>query len=256
MKGDELILAIISTTLLVLLLIAGIIIILFLASRQRSRQQLELIQTRLTFERELRKVEMEIREHIMTDFASELHDNVGQLLTATHIHIENQKIDHPELVVRLQPIERYLGEVTQQLRLLSRTLNPDYIGNVGLHNAIQTEVERLEALNRFRVHWHSKDEGTALKKSQELLVFRIFQEITQNALRHAHAQHFYIELDTTDGFELTVSDDGCGFDLEQVLKERASGLLNIRNRANLAQIYCHMESQPGKGSNFVLKKTN
>ncbi len=252
---SDIVLAIIWVTFLVLLLIAGIIIAFFISARQRLKQQMELAETKLTFERELRQVETEVSEHVMSQFAQELHDNIGQLLTAMHIQIENQKLEHPDLVEGYKPVEIYLGEVTQHLRLLSRTLNNDYLGHIGLLAALQLEVDRLRALKRFTIHWQPVSGNTHLEKNQELMVFRIFQEITQNALRHSSARNIFISVNLDKGFELSVKDDGKGFDKEAIFASgRASGLRNIIKRSRLAGMDCVMDASPGKGSLFILKK--
>ncbi len=175
MIGNDIFLAVISTTLLVLLLIIGIILTFFISARRRQKQELQLAETKLNFEREVRQVETEVTEHLMSQFANELHDNIGQLLTAMHIHVENQKLRHPELGDGFQPIEIYLAEVTQHLRLLSRTLNNDYLGHIGLRSSLQLEAERLRALKRFAVHLQAEEGPTGLDRNQELMVFRIFQ---------------------------------------------------------------------------------
>ena len=256
MTSNELLLAIISTTLLVLLLLAGILIVTFLSSRQRIRQQVQLAETRLAFERELRQVENEVSENIMSQFGQELHDNIGQLLTAMHLQIENQKLDHPQLTEGLKPIGIYLDEVTQQLRLLSRTFNNDYLGHIGLLSAIQLEVDRLRSLRRFAVSWEPPSGPSNLEKNQELMVFRILQEIIQNALRHAAAKNLDIRVDNSGGnFELRVQDDGKGFDVPSTLQSRrASGLRNIMKRARLAGLECAIDSSDEKGTLYVIGK--
>lgn len=257
MIEKDIVLAIICSTLLILLLIAAVVIVSFISGKKHIQQEMNLAQTKLSFEKELRQVESEVSEYIKSQFAQELHDNIGQLLTAMHIQIENQKIDHPQQAESLKPIEIYLDEVTQQLRLLSRTLNNDYIGHIGLLAAMQLEVDRLRSLKRFQVHWPLIQGGTNLNKNQELMVFRIFQEIIQNALRHSAAKNLYITIDNqNDGFELSVRDDGKGFITEQVLKsQKASGLRNIIKRAQLAGLDCDISSSPGNGSLFTLKTT-
>ncbi|MCW3103306.1 MAG: hypothetical protein JWO09_1746 [Bacteroidetes bacterium] len=256
MVDKDIIFAIVSSTLLILLLIAILVIVFFISGKQRIKQEMEMAEAKLSFERELRQVETEVSEHVMSQFAQEIHDNIGQLLTAMHIQIQNQKLDHPQLAEEFRPTEIYLGEVSQHLRLLSRTLNNDYIGHIGLLGAIQTEVERLRALKRFEVHWLPVKGKSNLGKDQELMVFRIFQELTQNALRHSAAKNLYIEIDTKNGqFELSLRDDGCGFVHEQVQASRkASGLRNIAKRAQLAGLECSISSSPGKGCEFKLKK--
>jgi signal transduction histidine kinase len=258
MISEEIFPAIISTTLLVLLLVFGIVITFFISGRRRIKQQMELAETKLTFERELRQVETEVSENMMGQFAEELHDNIGQLLTALHIQVENQKLDHPALVESFKPVEIYLAEINQQLRLLSRTFNNDYIGRIGLLAAIQLEVDRLKSLKRFAVHYEASHGLCNLEKNDELMVFRIFQEIVQNALRHASAKNLYISVNNIgDDFQLSVKDDGLGFDKEAVLQSnKASGLRNILKRAKLAGVACTITTAPGEGSLFILKKVS
>lgn len=257
MIGNEIFFGIMGTTLLVLLLIIGIILTFFISARRRQKQELQLSETKLNFEREIRQVETEVTEHLMSQFSQELHDNIGQLLTAMHIHIENQKLKHPALEEGFQPIEIYLAEVTQHLRLLSRTLNNDYLGHIGLLSSLQLEVERLRALKRFTVQFESATGATGLDRNQELMVFRIFQEITQNALRHSRAQNLYIGLTLDGGFCLSVKDDGKGFDKAEVFsKGRASGLNNIIKRSRLAGLECVIESEPEKGCLYIIKKSS
>jgi two-component system NarL family sensor kinase len=256
MINKDIVFAIICSTLLILLLISTVVIVFYVSAKKNIKQEMDLAKTKLSFEKELRQVESEVSEYIKSQFAQELHDNIGQLLTAMHIQIENQKIDHPQQSESLKPIEIYLDEVTQQLRLLSRTLNNDYIGHIGLLAAMQLEVERLRSLKRFQVHWPMIQGGTNLNKNQELMVFRIFQEIIQNALRHSAAKNLYITIDNQNNhFEMNVRDDGKGFIPDHVLKsQKASGLRNITKRAQLAGLECHISSSPGNGCLFTLKK--
>ena len=253
---NDIVLGIVSVTLLILLLVAGIAMAFIIAGRQRIQHEKILAENRLTFEREVRRVETEVSEYTKGQFAQELHDNIGQLLTAMHIQVENQKLDHPLLTDGLKPIEIYISEITQQLRLLSQTLNNDYIGHIGLFGAMQLEIERLKTLRRFTIHWQPVLGTSNLEKDEELMVFRIFQEIIQNALRHSAASNLYLSVKNDQGsFEFNVEDDGQGFDKENVFKQnKASGLRNIVKRAHIAGLECEIISIPGKGTQFMLKK--
>lgn len=249
--------AIVVIVLTILLLVAGITIAFFMIGRQRVRQEIELASTRLEFEQELRKAEVEISEHIMGQFARELHDNIGGHLSAMHFQIESQKVKHPEQAESYKPLEIYLDEATQQLRLLSRTLNSDFIAHTGLLSSIEVETERLRMLRQYQVHYDPVDGVSNLDDKQELMVLRIFQEITNNALRHGSAANLYINIrNSGTQFELEVRDDGRGFDQEAVLASgKASGLRNILKRAALAGLTCEIHTGDGNGTRFVLKKS-
>jgi signal transduction histidine kinase len=258
MDNVSIILAIVCTTLVILLLIAGVVLTFILSAQKQKQQALELAQTKLEFEQEIRLVEMEVSEQIMSQFAVELHDNIGQLLTAAHIQIENQKLDHPEQVEAYKPLEIYVSEAAQQLRLLSRTLNHDYIGHVGLFAAIETEVHRLNQLKRFHIFWENKEEPSHLTKQQELMVFRIFQEAVQNALRYSQARQMHIAvINSQDQFEMQIKDDGKGFDLNTILlSNKASGLKNMLKRAKLAGMSCEIQTSENKGCIILLRKAD
>lgn len=254
---NDIILSIVAATLLILLLIAGIAITFFISSRQRMRQERILVETKLDFERELRQVETEVSEHIMNQFANELHDNIGQKLTAMHLEIENRKLDSPNNREEYKPLEIYLDEVNQQLRLLSKTLNNEFIAYNGLLSSIQLEVKRMNSLRRFTVHLDGSLVNSILKKEEELMVFRIFQEILQNVMKHSAAKNVFIRLRSNfEGFELQVKDDGKGFDYEEVFRQnRASGLRSILKRAALAQVECTIQTKVGEGTSYILKKS-
>lgn len=251
---NEIVLSIVAGTLLILLLIAGIVITFFLANRQRVEQEVVLAETKLSFEKEIRQMESEVSEGLMAQFSNELHDNVGQLLTAMHIEIENQKFDFPDNEKKFESLGRYLSEVTQQLRLLGKTMNTDFIGDSGLLAAVQVEVERLNSLRRFTVELEVEGNTSELEKDQELIVFRIFQEIIQNALKHSEAKTLNVNLKLNE-FCLEIRDDGKGFDYaEKLEKNNVSGLRNMKKRASLAKLECDISSKVGEGTRTVLKK--
>lgn len=256
MTSIEVVLSVVSITLLIFLLVAGIVLVFFRSGRQRLKQQMELTQNKLKYEQELRQVETEVSEEMMKQFAQELHDNIGQLITAVGIQIENIKFDHRDLKEEFKSVEIYLSEATQQLRLLSRTLNSDYVGRIGLFSAVDTEVKRIKSLNRFTVHWKPVSGNSGLEKDQELMVFRVFQEVIQNCLRHSLAQNVSISLKNEGGnFEMKIKDDGLGFDAENILySDKASGLRNIMKRCEWIGMSCNIESSVGKGCTITVNK--
>lgn len=251
--SNDIAIGIILSTLLILLLIAGVAISFFVASRERSKQQIVLAQTRLNYEKELRKVETEVSEYMMQQFAQELHDNIGHILTCMRLAVENKKLDHPDQQEVFAPFDKYLDEASQQLRLLSRSMNTDYVSNAGLQNAIQLEVERQRQLKKFEIHYDYEGTEIPLDKNQQLMTFRIFQEIIQNAIRHSKAKNIYINLTTVPGFALTIRDDGNGFDVPHILSSlKSSGMKNIIKRAEMADLECAITSGAGTGCSYKL----
>jgi len=257
MNNTEVVISIVLTTLVILILVAGVAIAFFISGRQRINQQIELAETRLKYEQELRKAETEISENMMERFARELHDNIGHLLTCMRITIENKKLDEPQLTETFEPIEGYLDDASEQLRQLSRSLNTDYISNIGLAEAIMIEVDRTQRLRRLQVHYQKNENSITISKNQQLMVFRIFQEMLHNAIRHSKAKNLHVVLHTGEGFTLEVSDDGIGFDPATVLRSpKASGLNNIIKRARIVDMECQVISSPGSGCRYMLQLLN
>ncbi len=251
---NEIVWGIAAGTLVILLLIAIVIITFFLTNRQRAKQEKILEDTKLKFERDIREVETEVQEQLMSSIANELHDNAGQLLTAMHIEIHNQNADHPEMGEKYKQVEVYLEEVIQLLRLLGKSLNTDFINDSGLVSAIEVESERINSLRRFTIHTHLDKAESSLEKNQELILFRIFQEIIQNALKHSRAKNLYVELNFRP-FKFSIEDDGLGFIYAAIVEEKkASGLRNIIKRAKLAQLNCTIDSDLGKGTRFGFER--
>jgi len=246
-------LAIILTTLLVLLLVAGLTISVFISSRQRSKQLIELEKTKLTFEKELRKVENEVSEQLYQQFASELHDNLGHSLACIRIEIENKKLDNPGFVAAFENIDPYLEEAVKELRLLSKSMNTDYIANIGLTHALELEVERQKQLKKFQVHYHNSYSDKVLDKNQELVLFRISQEIVHNVLKHSHAKNFRLSIQSHPTFAFIAMDDGVGFLFDKIIEgPSASGLKNILRRSKMADFICNVDTAPGQGCRFEI----
>ncbi len=194
----------------------------------------------------------------MSPVARELHDNIGQRLTFMNMQLEQQKVMNPVIATPLQPINEMMVQTIQEVRMLGRSLNSDLIEKNGLVYTIGKEVERLQQLDKYTVYWEHDDEPQ-LNKDQKVIVFRIFQEMLNNLLKHAAAKNIYISLAGKERFKMTVKDDGVGFNADEMMNTaKGAGLKNIWKRAELAKLNCHLETAPatkgGKGTIFTLEQ--
>jgi two-component system, NarL family, sensor kinase len=253
MNDQTIFAGIIVTTLVILLLIAGIVISVFIANRQRLQQEIKLSQLELDYANELRNAELEVKEQLKSHISRELHDHVGHTLTYMRLMIENKKLDDENLASTFSPIEELLEQASTQLRLLSRSMNSDYLSGLTFQDAIQQETDRLIRFTRMQVDYRP---GTAnyssLDKDQMLMSFRIFQEILNNAIKHSGGNQLSIRSNHSE-FLLQVSDDGKGFNVNEILHSgKASGLANLKKRAQLARLNLIIESIPNEGTTYTL----
>jgi signal transduction histidine kinase len=257
MFANDIAFTVIVTTLLILLLIAGVIITIFLANRRHVQQEVKIAFMQTNYEKELRVVENEVQEQTLNNISRELHDNIGQLLTLMRIQIEQEKIDKPEIMATLAPLDATLTDTIQQLRLLSHSLNSDVLEQNGLLQMITQEADRLRWFKKIAIHLQHDDTEPKLSKDQRIMIFRIFQELLNNILKHAGAKNIHVQLKGKDKFTLLLSDDGKGFYLQQTMRSGGgSGLKNMTKRAALANLHFHIDTAIGKGSTFTLSETN
>jgi signal transduction histidine kinase len=246
-------LTVVVFTLVIFIMILGVVLTMIVANRRHVQQEVKMAQMQLSYEKELRTVENEVQEQVLTNVARELHDNIGQLLTLMRIQIEQEKLDRSDLATVLAPVDSTLTDTIQQVRLLSRSLNTDILEQGGLLNSIDTEVSRLSSFKNVQVHWENDEVEPLLSKDQKIMAFRIFQEITNNILKHAKARNIHIGFTGKQPFALSIKDDGQGFDLQQTLTSgRSSGLKNMSKRAELAHLIFNIDTAPGRGSIFTL----
>ncbi len=252
MTDNDIIMAVIFTTLVLLLLVAGIAITFFVTIRQRLEQKMKMKQVALEYEQELRAAEAEVSESVRAHLSREIHDNIGHMLTYLRLQMENKMLDDEAIAHQLEPMLKTTAEISQQLRLFSRALNPEFIKDHSLLFMLKQEAERISHLNKMQVHW--TDDGeiyTALTKNQQLFIFRIYQEILHNALKHSQATNLYIEVSDQAGLTLSVTDDGKGFDIA-AKTQTSNGLKNILKRAELSSMECSITTAPGKGCKITI----
>ncbi len=251
MTDQQIILAVVFTTLALLLLVAGIAITFFISVRQKLEQQMKMKQVALEYQQELRTAESEVAEAVRAHLSREIHDNIGHLLTYLRLQLENKLLDYNHLEPELQPLVKTTEAISQQLRMLSRTLNPEYIKDQTLDSILKQEADRIQQLKKIQVHWNRLEQWVMPSKEQQLFIFRIYQEILHNVLKHSQAKNLFIEVGGARGTCLRVRDDGRGFDFDTSM-EGANGLKNILRRAELSGLDCKINTAPGKGCEVVL----
>lgn len=239
MKDDlnEILIIVLVGTLLMMLLVVFIISFFFIHQRRQTVHKLEKASLRAQYEAEILTSSNEIQEQTMKDISRELHDNVGQMLTLVKIQLNNLAEGSPENK-RIADSKEFLQTALTDIRTLSKTLNNDNVLAEGLPKAIAFVLVRLEKTGTIKTSFTDNYQGQILDHKKEIIVFRIFQELIQNILKHAQAKKILINLEeTTELLNLELIDDGIGFDFEAKKSEKGfgtgSGLNNLIHRAEL-----------------------
>jgi PAS domain S-box-containing protein len=209
---------------------------------------------------------MEVLEAERQTIARELHDEIGQVLTAVKINL--QSVQHScrtaDCVPRLDESIGIVDEALGRVRELSIELRPSLLDDLGLTAALRWYVDRYaqrtgiiaEVLNSFK-------EDDRLPRELETACFRIAQEALTNVIRHARAGSVSVQLERSGGsMLLTVMDDGVGFDIDNLRKSASAasalGLLGMEERALAVGGYIEIDSGSGRGTRvratFPLKR--
>lgn len=171
--------------------------------------------------------------------AVELHDELGQVLTAVKINLESleRANDFPIAPNALTGMIGIVDEALQRVRDIALDLRPSVLDDLGLSAAMRWYSDRFARTGRIETHL-SIGPLPALEPELRTACFRVAQEALTNVDRHAHAQHVWIDLHVLAGaLELSIRDDGVGFDVAAA-RDRAShgdsvGLLGMQERVSL-----------------------
>ena len=239
--------------------------LLLYALKQRNKhlkQREALYQLEIEQERQNSKIStltalLDGQEQERARLARDLHDGLGGLLSGTKIQLThlNEKIDDHSKKDMAKSIHQLDGAV-DELRRVAHNLMPDLLLKYGLEEAlkeyaIRVSNEHLDIDVQFLSYTNSLD------KENQLLVYRIIQELVNNAIKHAHAEQIIIQfVEDETNYTVTVEDDGKGFDLNNTKLTQSAGLHNIQSRVQFLKgnLNIHSEIDLGTSIEFHFPK--
>jgi len=224
----------------------------------------EMITLSRAFNTMLDRVEVERRESAHRALAAqeserlriahELHDEVGQTLTAVALRAERAAGELPAQASALGEIVDTIHHSLDDVRRIARELRPEALDDLGLIDAFISLCLRMERQGAKRVLRELEGGLPPLSPEVELVIYRVAQEALTNAFRHAEASQVRVALRRAhDGLVLTVADDGRG--LPDPMPAQVTGLAGMRERAILIQGQLEIDSAPGGGVEVRLTVT-
>ena len=200
------------------------------------------------------------REEERANLARELHDELGQTLTAIklelartagalrHDRVDGQTVDRVQSLIGLVEI----GIAT--VKRIAANLRPATLDHLGLPAALRWEASAFQASTGIRCYVRATRESTALDAEQQTVVFRIFQEALTNVVRHAKASAVHVTLAERKGtFELRIRDNGRGVKESDMSDPGAIGLLGMRERAAIIGGTFTIAGRPAKGTFIMVR---
>lgn len=198
-----------------------------------------------------------VREQERLSISREIHDEIGQTLTALKLDLSwvNNRVasGHPELAERMTEMRSALDFLIAKAQHISAELRPPLLDNLGLVAAIEWQVREFRRRSGIDCRFVPPERSVPLDEQTATTVMRIFQEAMTNILRHAQATQVKVCLYYDAGFlELEIFDNGSGISPEKIGSTTAFGLMGMQERARLCHGELEITGRPGKGTTVCL----
>jgi PAS domain S-box-containing protein len=231
---------------------SSLLLVLDVTGRRKTEIALQEYATRL---RILSQQLLNVQEAERTRIARELHDQIGQTLTAVKFQLQSlrKSVDKAVPKLRLEDCIQLSGQVLEQVRTLSLDLRPPVLDELGLTAALDAHVKGFAYRAKLSAKFAAVNMVVRPAKEMEIACFRVTQEALTNVMRHAKACHVSVRLHQSGHIlGLEIKDDGVGFDLEatqrQALEGKSIGLLSMAERVTLVGGQFDICSCPGMGT--------
>ncbi len=216
--------------------------------RQRSFDQLRALAARL----------QNVREEERKKVAREIHDQLGQALTAIKLDLSSLvrglPAGHGPLLEKGAPLLRLVDETIESVRRISTELRPGMLDDLGLAATVEWAAEEFASRTGTKCLLDLAAEEIAVDSETATAVFRIFQETLTNVARHAHASEVKVRLAEENGdLTLEVHDNGRGIGEDELANASSLGILGMRERALLLGGTLTITGQPGKGTTVRIR---
>jgi two-component system, NarL family, sensor histidine kinase UhpB len=199
-----------------------------------------------------------VREEESTRIAREIHDDLGQTLTAVKMDLallydligEKDKT----LNDKLQSISNLVDSAIQTVRKITTELRPGILDNLGIAPALEWQAEDFEKRTGIKCNFSASLTEMQMDRNISTTLYRITQESLTNIIRHAKATHVSIELNVTDHeIILKIKDNGIGFSLDDLKKPSSFGILGMKERVLSIGGSVSVEGAKGKGTTVIVK---
>lgn len=230
------------------------------ASRLESRLRAQMVRdARLSLElQQMAAKVLNAQEEERRTIARELHDEVGQVLTAIRVELDvaQHAIEVEGGSARmLSEAQTITDGALQTVRNLSQLLHPSALDDLGLPTVIETSLRSLSRRHKIKVAFYQTGLPPRLPREVELAVYRIVQEALTNVAKHAKATECEVRLtQLSDRLLLEVHDNGIGFldDTDRPIVARGLGLVSVRERAARLGGTFNIISSPGEGTRLIV----
>jgi signal transduction histidine kinase/PAS domain-containing protein len=214
-----------------------------------SHEQLRALTTRIE----------SVREEERTRIAREVHDELGGALTGLKMDLNRLRRlaaehDDQAVLVRAEAMAAVIDQTVNTVRRIATDLRPGVLDDFGLAAAIEWQLQEFESRANIECVLNGTADDTTLDGEAATALFRVFQETLTNIARHAQATRVQVDLERqASSLVLRVSDNGRGFDPQNLNGTKSLGLLGMRERVRLLKGELEIGGAPGQGTSVLVR---
>ncbi len=239
-----------------LLLISGLVFTL-IYTRNKSKQKELMDAEILKVQEQKNKAIIEAEERERIRIAKDLHDGVGQMVSALKLQMSSLEtgveFKSDDERNRYNDMIAFVDETVKEVRSVSHSMMPNALIRSGLSSAVREFVQRISSTDQLKVDLEIVGLNDRLEQTTETVLFRVLQEIVSNIVKHANANHVTIQLIRHDQeITLMVEDNGKGFDTSKIQEFDGIGLKNLLSRVEFLNGTIHFDSNPGRGTTVTV----
>lgn len=220
--------------------------------RYRLKQQAKL-QAEILHQQDIAtKAVLSAEETERRRIAAELHDGVGQMMSAAKMNLSSIEDEinftSPEQKIRFHKVVALIDDSCSEVRTVSHNMMPNALLKAGLSSALREFIDKIDA-HVIKVTLHAEGLNERIDANTETVLYRVIQECVNNVIKHAAATRLDIALiKDNDGISVTIEDNGKGFNADKVGDFDGIGLKNIKSRVLYLKGTVEWNSAPGKGT--------
>lgn len=229
--SQEVTLIVIASTFFLVVAIGIIILILVYQKKQlRFINEKQALQSQ--FQEEILMSRIEVQEETLNNVSKEIHDNIGQLVGSAKILVGVAERKFPDVGDSLHQADQSLSKAIHELRLLSKSLNSEWLKQFNFYENLENEVIRINSSGEIAMSIGHREE-LHLSKEAQLILFRTVQEAFQNSLKHGNPSLININVEQKESMLMvTIEDNGTGFKTQDPPKQ-GFGITSMKHRVKL-----------------------
>lgn len=240
-------------------IIVSIIILSLIAflvlKRNQFQSKLQHLREYEELQRQRFSAVIEAEETERARVARDLHDGIGQLLSSAKLSLT--AVTLPDQDAQGQLLEnsiQVLNQATQEVRAISHNLMPITLMQLGLKEALQDMTDKINGSKLLSIRFGMVGIEGRLDGSIEVAIYRIIQELINNMIKHSKADLIELNLKVLDNMlHLSISDNGVGFEKEEIAKSKGLGWKSILSRIAMLKGSIDIDAQSGKGSKISIQ---